>query len=151
MLNLLELRVLGLGFRLPLCLHNPYIKDTEILSCKLAPDCNMYQTSVYLIKTASGADKALLCAKSAILIETSTGRVFDRCSFAKSNELSLSEYIQTYPSPALAHTEKFWTSNHSPKQGNGHFPIILFRPIDAVLTDDWKPQMTGPMIGTNVI
>jgi hypothetical protein len=99
----------------------------------------MDQPSVYHIKTPSGADKVLLCAKSAVMIETGTGRVFDHCYFDKSGELSLSEYMQTYPSPTFAHTGKFWGYINCSAQVNGRFPIIQFRLIDDDRKDDWKP------------
>jgi hypothetical protein len=100
----------------------------------------MDQPSVYHIKTPSGADKALLCAKSAVLIEAGTGKVFDYCNFATSGlAISLSDHMQTYPSPALAHTGEFWGYISCSTQLNSRFPLIQFRVIDDVLEDDWKP------------
>jgi hypothetical protein len=100
----------------------------------------MDQPSVFHIKTPSGADKALLCAKSAVLIEVGTGRVFDYCDFAERGlAISLSDHMQTYPSPAIAHTGKFWGHISCSTQLNSRFPLIQFHPIDDVLEDDWKP------------
>jgi hypothetical protein len=92
----------------------------------------MDQPSVYHIKTPQGADKALLCAKSEVLIETGTGKVFNRCSFANSGELSFSAYMQTYPTPVYAFTSKYWACIYT-------MPIVKFLAIDNVPDVDRKP------------